>query len=277
MKIIDAHIHFWHYNVQRDTWITDDMQVIRRNFLPADAIREFEACGVEGCVAVQADQTEAETRFLLDLADQHAEIKAVVGWIDLKDETAEILLNRYQKERKLKGFRHIIQGQPDEAYFIHKGFQQGMRLLAPLGYTYDVLVYHDQLPQAIRFTEKYPDQRFMLDHLAKPAIRHGQWKAWREDIRELAKNPNVYCKVSGMITEADWKQWRYEDLLPYMEIVAEYFGTDRLCYGSDWPVALVAGTYPEVLQVVRTFLLQVPEAAREKVLSGNTRTFYKLD
>lgn len=276
MPTIDAHIHFWNYDPVRDTWITEDMSVIRRNFTPADARKVFEQNNVSGCVAVQADQRDQETAFLLQLAKENDFIKGIVGWIDFNAHEVREQLHRLQKEPLLKGFRHIIQGQPDEAYFTNKAFLSFMTLLAPLGFTYDVLVYHNQLPQAIRFTEKYPDQMFILDHIAKPAIRHKAWKQWKEDMRELARNPNMYCKLSGMITEADWKQWQYDDLTPYMEIAAEYFGTDRLCFGSDWPVALVAGSYTEVVQVVRQFMAQVPTDAREKVMSGNTSTFYKL-
>lgn len=277
MTIIDSHVHFWNYDPVRDAWITDDMKVIRRNFTPEDAWKVFEPNGVSGCVAVQADESNKETAFLLGLAEKHEFIRGVVGWIDLTLKNTPELLASYSKLPLLKGFRNIIQGQPDEKYFLNKVFREGMKQLQPLGYTYDVLVYHDQLPQAIAFTEKYPDQRFMLDHIAKPDIKNRQWKKWKEDIHEIAKNPNMFCKVSGMVTEADWKQWRYEDLLPYLEIVAEYFGVDRLCFGSDWPVALLAGKYEEVLGVLRTFSLQVSAPDREKLFSGNTSLFYKLN
>ena len=276
MPTIDAHIHFWNYDPVRDSWITEEMAVIRRNFTPKDAQKVFAENDVAGCIAVQADQSDHETHYLLQLARENDFIKGVVGWVDFTADQIEEQLHAYKKEPLLKGFRHIIQGQTDEAYFTNKAFIRYMSLLAPLGFTYDVLIYHDQLPQAIRFTEKYPDQRFILDHIAKPAIRHKAWKQWKEDIKELARNPNMYCKLSGMITEADWKQWQYQDLVPYMEIAAEYFGTDRLCFGSDWPVALVAGSYAEVVQVVRQFMAQVPKEAREKVMAGNTATFYKL-
>lgn len=276
MPTIDAHVHFWNYDPVRDGWITEEMSTIRRNFTPADARKVFKENDVAGCVAVQADQSDQETGFLLQLAQENDFIKGVVGWIDFHADQLEEQLHSHQKEPLLKGYRHILQGQPDEAYFNNKAFMRFISLLAPLGFTYDVLIYHDQLPQAIRFTEKYPDQRFILDHIAKPAIRHKAWKQWKIDMKELSRNPNMFCKLSGMIMEADWKQWQYQDLTPYIEIAAEYFGTDRLCFGSDWPVALVAGSYGEVVQVVRQFLAQVPKEEREKVMAGNTATFYKL-
>ena len=277
MTIIDSHVHFWNYDPIRDAWITEKMAVIKKNFTPEHLQKEFEINQVEGCVAVQADETNYETNFLLSHAKKNPFVKGVVGWIDLTDKSVADLLYDYSKEPLIKGFRNVIQGEPDEKYFQNKEFRVGMKRLQRYGFTYDLLIYHNQLPSAIAFTEKYPDQHFMLDHIAKPDIRNKQWKVWKDDIRELAKNPNIYCKVSGMITEADWKNWKYEDLLPYLEIVAEYFGTDRLCFGSDWPVALVAGKYSEVIQVVRSFLLQVSETEREKVLSVNTKRFYKLN
>ena len=275
--IIDAHVHFWDYDPVRDAWINEEMAVIKRNFTPADAQKTFATHGVTGCIAVQADQSDHETRFLLRLAAENPIIRAVVGWIDFTDDALEEKLAAYKHETRLKGFRHIIQGATDEQYFQNKKFLQGMAHLSSWNYSYDLLIYHDQLPQSIRFTEKYPDQRFILDHMAKPPIKHQQWKAWKEGIRQLAMNPNMYCKVSGMITEANWQRWSYQDLEPYLDTVAEYFGTDRLCYGSDWPVALVAGNYSRVIQVVHQFLQQVTAAEREKVLSLNTKTFYKLD
>lgn len=277
MKILDAHVHFWSYDPARDTWITEDMQVLRRDFQPGDTRKIFEPNGIAGCVAVQADEREKETEFLLTLGERYDMIRGVVGWVDLNDPNAEEKLAAYKGRSLLKGFRNIIQGQPDDRFFLNRDFRQGMKLLSPMGYTYDLLVYHDQMPQAIAFTERFPDQMFMLDHIGKPDIRNRQWKKWKQDIREISRNPNLFCKVSGLVTEADMKQWHYEDLLPYLEIVAEHFGMDRLCYGSDWPVCLLAGTYEEVLGAIRRFSLQVSEQEREKLFHTNTAGFYKLN
>lgn len=277
LKITDAHVHFWKFDPVRDAWITGDMQVIRKDFLPADAEKMFFEWGVEGCVAVQADTSELETSFLLDLASKHTCIHGVVGWVDLKADNLEEKLQAYKNLPKLKGFREIMQGQPDEAFLGNRKFREGIAQLGPHGFTYDILIYHDQLPSAIRFAEKYPEQQFMLDHIAKPDIAGGEWKKWKENMRALAQHPGMLCKLSGMVTEAHWKTWSYDQLRPYMEIAAEYFGTGRLCFGSDWPVSLLAADYGKVLEVVLEFLKQVSPEEQRAVLSGNTRGFYKLD
>lgn len=277
MRIIDSHVHFWNYDPVKHAWINDEMKSIRQSFGPADAWKNFEKAHVEGCVAVQADTTDAETSFLCDLAESNSFIKGVIGWTDLQGADLQGRLEDYSNQPIIKGFREIMQGAPDEQFLTNKTFHEGIGRLQAFGFTYDVLIFHHQLPSAIRFTEKFPDQRFILDHIAKPDIKSGEWKKWKEDIREIAKNPNMYCKVSGMITEADYQRWTYQDILPYLDIVAEYFGTDRLCYGSDWPVALVAGQYEQVLNVITTFLKQVPDSEKEKILSGNISRFYNLN
>lgn len=276
MQVIDSHVHFWKYDPIKHSWINDEMKSIRRSFGPEDAHQTFEKYGINGCIAVQADTTDDETSYLCDLAASNPFIKGVVGWTDLKSKDLQEKLQQYNENKIIKGFREIMQGASDDQFLTNKAFHEGIGRLHPFGFTYDILIFHHQLPSAIRFAEKFPDQSFILDHIAKPDIKHGQWKKWKEDIREIAKHPNMFCKISGMITEADYQQWRYQDILPYLEIVAEYFGTDRLCYGSDWPVALVAGNYGQVLQVVTEFLHQVPEKEKENVLSGNTSRFYKL-
>jgi L-fuconolactonase len=276
MRIIDSHIHFWDYDPERHSWISEEMKVIQKSFHPQDALVNFERSGVEGCVAVQADVTEYETQYLADYAAAHPFIKGVVGWTDLKAPDLEERLHTYRQNQVIKGFREIMQGSPDERFLTNKDFHQGVGRLKDFGFTYDVLIYHDQLPAAIKFTEKFPDQPFILDHIAKPNIKSGEWKKWKEDIREIAKNPRMYCKVSGMVTESDYTNWTYKDMLPYLDIVAEFFGTDRLCYGSDWPVCLLAAQYDQALGIVTEFLKQVPDVEKEKVLSGNTSTFYNL-
>ena len=252
------------------------MHKIQRDFLPANLLEEIESTQIEGTIAVQADESETETDFLLELAEENDFIKAVVGWIDLKHELIDLQLHDRKKHPKLKGFRAITQGKPDDAYFKNKAFQRGMRYLATHQFTYDLLIYHDQLPAAIQFTEKFPDQAFILDHLGKPAIVAGEIKKWRENIRILAQHPKTFCKLSGLVTEADWKKWRYEDLSPYLEIVGEYFGTDRLCFGSDWPVCLLAGTYSEVSGILTRFLKQLEPTERENIWGNNAANFYQL-
>ena len=273
---LDAHQHFWKFDPVRDAWITADMQVIQRDFLPADLLREINTHKIDGTIAVQADESETETRFLLEQAEENDFIKGVVGWIDLKHEMLDIQLQEWKKFPKLKGFRTITQGKPDDQYFKNKSFQQGIRQLTANRFTYDLLIYHDQLPAAIQFTERFPDQAFMLDHLGKPAITAGEIKRWKENIRVLSQHPRTFCKLSGLITEADWKKWRYEDLSPYLEIAGEYFGVDRLCFGSDWPVCLLAGSYGKVTEIITRFLQQVEPADRDKIWGANAANFYQI-
>jgi L-fuconolactonase len=273
---IDSHQHFWKFDPVRDSWINDDMEIIRRDFLPNDLSVEISKAGIDGTIAVQADESETETHFLLELAAENDFIKGVVGWVDLKHELVDLQLHEWKKYPKLKGFRSIIQGRPDDFYFKNKAFQQGMRYLTRHQFTYDLLIYHDQLPAAIQFMEKFPDQAFILDHLGKPGIKAGEIKKWKENIRIMAQHPRTFCKLSGLATEADWKKWRYEDLSPYLEIAGEYFGVDRLCFGSDWPVCLLAGSYGKVTEIITRFLQQVEPADRDKIWGANAANFYQI-
>ncbi len=273
---IDAHQHFWKFDPVKDSWITDDMKDIQRDFLPAELLSEINAQKIDGTIAVQAAESENETRFLLELAEENDFIKGVVGWIDLKNELLDAQLQEWKKFPKLKGFRTITQGKPDDLFFKNKAFQKGIRHLTEHRLTYDLLVYHDQLPAAIQFTERFPDQAFILDHIGKPAIVAGEIKRWKENIRVLSQHPRTFCKLSGLVTEANWKKWRYEDLSPYLEIAGEYFGADRLCFGSDWPVCLLSGSYSEVTDIITRFLKQLDQGEREKIWGANAANFYQL-
>jgi L-fuconolactonase len=274
--IIDAHQHFWVYDPVNYGWINDEMKLIRRDFGPDHLKPVYDKNGVSGCVAVQAEESNTETLRLLAHAGKHDFIKGVVGWTDLTVPTLEDDLRAWKTYSKLRGFRAVMQGSPDDRYLLNRDFQSGVRRLKEFGFTYDVLIYHDQMTSTARFLEKCPDQPMILDHIAKPAIRDGEIRKWREHMKLLASFPNLLCKLSGIITEARWDRWNYNMLYPYLETAAEYFGTDRLCFGSDWPVCLVAGKYEEVLGIVTKFLEQVSPAERDKVLSGNATTFYNL-
>ena len=243
---LDAHQHFWQYMPARDTWITDEMAVLKKDFLPNQLISELAASGIDRCIAVQADQSEAETRFLLDLAGRHGVIQGVVGWVDLRAGDADERIQSLAKHTKLCGFRHILQAEPD-GFIERPDFLHGIRCLdgQKSGLTYDILVYARQLPSAIELASKFPDQPFVLDHIGKPAIRASEFTSWARDIRKLARNTNVYCKVSGMVTEADWRNWTANDLKPYLDLVFEAFGVDRVMFGSDWPVCLLAARYDQ--------------------------------
>lgn len=259
------------------SWINDEMAVIRRDYYPGDLATSLKQLGITGTIAVQADETHQETDFLLDLADKNEFIKGVVGWINMHHQELETELEKYKFANKLKGFRCVMQGAPDEKYLSNQLFSENLKKLATTGYTYDLLVYHHQLPALISLTEKLPDNQMILDHIGKPDIKNQQFNSWKENIKVLSAHPGIYCKLSGMITEADYKNWKYDDLIPYMEVCAEYFGIDRLCFGSDWPVCLVAGSYHQVCEIVERFVSQLPMEDQMKVFGKNTMDFYKLN
>ncbi len=277
---IDSHQHFWRYEPARDAWITDEMSVLKRDFLPADLIPELGANGIDACVAVQADQSEKETLFLLDLAQQCKTIAGVVGWVDLCAPSLPERLQHFSRFQKLRGFRHIVQAEPDDRFMIRAEFVRGIAALAEFQFVFDILVYPKQLPAAIELVAKFPGQRFVLDHMAKPAVkaggRAGANSAWARHMRAIAAGANVYCKLSGLITEADWRHWRAEDFTPYLDVVFEAFGPDRLMFGSDWPVCLLAGTYRRVKQLIVDYLRDRPDAEKEKIFGANAARFYGL-
>lgn len=274
---IDAHQHFWCYDPIRDGWITDEMSVIRRDFMPADLLSELSRNQIDGCVAVQADQSEAETLFLLDLAAKHEEIKGVVGWVNLCASDLPDRLKYFSQFEKLCGFRHVAQSEPDDRFLARKDFGIGIQCLKQFGYTYDILIYPRQLSSAIELVEKFPEQRFVVDHLAKPSIRTKEISSWAKQIRTIAENLNVYCKVSGLITEADWKNWRVADFEPYIDVVFEAFGPDRIMFGSDWPVCLLAGSYEQVKNLVAQYVHNLPVEQQKKVFGLNAISFYGLN
>lgn len=273
---IDSHQHFWRFDAGRDTWITEEMQVIRRDFLPQHLLPELAANQIDGSIAVQTDQSEAETMFLLELAEAFAEIKGVVGWVDLRARNLTERLEYFSHFARLRGFRHIAQAEADERFLAREEFVAGIRQLQRFGFTYDILVYPHQLPAANELVEKVPQQRFVLDHLAKPAIRHQTMEPWAHQIRRLAEKPNVWCKISGMITEANWQAWRKEDFTPYLDVIFDAFGVDRVLFGSDWPVCLVAGSYREVKALVADYIWAMSADEQEKVFGRNAETFYGL-
>jgi len=273
---IDAHQHFWQYNPSTQGWINDEMSILRRDFSPKELQKEIESLGFEGTIAVQAEETLEENYYLNKLADENSFIKGIVGWMDLQENNAEQTMHDLKSIQKLVGFRTITQGAQDEKYLSNRKYIDNVRLLSAYNYTYDLLVHHSQLKSLIRFTDQLIDNKFILDHLGKPDIRNKEIKQWKSDIKSLAENPNIYCKLSGMTTEADYQKWSYDDLYPYMEIIAEYFGLDRICFGSDWPVCLVAGTYNTTYSVVEKFCQQVSQTEREKLFGLNTKEFYKL-
>lgn len=273
---IDSHQHFWRYNRQRDGWITDEMSALRRDFLPADLIPQLCANGVEGSVAVQADQSEQETMFLLDLADRFPEILGVVGWVDLCADDLPDRLAHFSQFAKLRGFRHIVQAERDNRFMLWPKFVAGIAAFEQFHFTYDILIYPRQLPAAIGLIQKFPSQAFVIDHIAKPAIRTRAISPWAEQMRALAEHPHVYCKLSGLITEADWRNWSESDIRPYLDVVVEAFGPDRLMFGSDWPVCLLAGTYQSVKSLIVNYIRELPARQQENILGLNAIRFYGL-
>lgn len=272
---IDAHQHFWHYDPVRDSWITDDMAVIRRDFLPADLEPVLAANGIDGCVAVQADQSEDETRFLISMAQAYDIVKGVVGWVDLQAPNVVDRLTELTQYPELKGIRHVAQAEPDD-FLARPNVVQGIRQLAAFGLTYDILIYPTQLKAALHLVRDVPEVSFVIDHLAKPYIKKGDIRLWTNFMTEMARCPNVSCKVSGMVTEADWHSWSKKDFFPYLDVVFAEFGPDRLMFGSDWPVCLVAANYTQVKNLVEDYVAPWGSEVRDKVFGANAVAFYRL-
>jgi L-fuconolactonase len=273
---LDSHQHFWEYDPAQYPWITDKLARIRRSFLPPDLESELNRAGLDGCIAVQARQTLEESQWLLGLADVYPIIKGVVGWVDLRASDVERDLEQLAKHRKFVGVRHVAQDEPDDRFLVGKDFLRGISKLKQFDLAYDILIFPKQLPAAIELVNRFPEQRFVLDHIAKPVIREKLFEPWQTQIRELAKAPNVMCKVSGMVTEAKWDSWNKEDFEAYLDIVADAFGFERLMYGSDWPVCLLAGKYDEVYAIVNSWLQKQNASAAAHVMGNNCARFYKV-
>jgi L-fuconolactonase len=276
MERIDSHHHFWFYDRKEYGWIDDRMGILKRNFLPEDLEPEVLKAGVTGVVPVQAKQSWRETWQLLQFANDVPFIAGVVGWLPLLDTDLERKLPTMLEHPKLKGVRHPIQDEPDPLFILRDDFNRGVRELEPYDIAYDLLIFERHLPQTIRFVDWHPNQVFVLDHIGKPDIAHGALSPWRENMRELARRPNVYCKLSGMVTEADWVAWTKDDLRPYFDVVLEAFGPARLMFGSDWPVCLLASTYERWCEVVSEFVAELSTAEQARIWGGTARRAYKL-
>jgi len=273
---IDAHQHFWRYDPAELAWIDDSMALLRRDFLPDDLAPLLRACGIDACVAVQARSSQEETEFLLTLAERHPIVSAVVGWVDLRSPRIEAELERLRQRGKLVGFRHIAQSEPDDRFLLSPDFTRGIAALSRHGFTYDLLVVPRQLPAAIELAGAYPAQRFVLDHIAKPLLREEKLEPWATDVRALARLPNVFCKLSGLVTEADWTRWKTEDFRPYVDVILEAFGAARLMFGSDWPVCLLASSYARGLGLVGELIGALSADERAAILGGNAAAFYGI-
>jgi len=273
---IDAHQHFWRYNREEYGWIDDPMASLRRNFLPGDLKPELEGIGFSASVAVQARQTLVETEWLLELAASNPFIAGVVGWVDLTAPDVNSLLKQLTANPKLLGVRHVVQSEPDDRFLLRPEFLRGVGELEQYDLTYDILIYPRHLPVAAEFVQQFPRQRFVLDHLSKPFIKSATLQPWCSDLRRLARFPNVYCKLSGLVTEADWQNWKPQDITPFLDVTMDSFGPDRLMIGSDWPVCTVAGSYSDVMNLVIEYVRGHSQDVREAILGGNATTFWKL-
>jgi L-fuconolactonase len=227
-----------------------------------------------GSIAVQARQSIEESHWLLTLADHFLSIKGVVGWVDLRNERVEEQLVALSAHPRFVGVRHVLQDEPDERFMLGASFRRGIARLAQFNLAYDLLIYPHQLPAAIELVGIFPGQRFVLDHIAKPPIKTGKVAPWREQIRELARAPNVFCKLSGMVTEADPQKWKPDDFRPFLDIIFDAFAGERLMFGSDWPVCLLAGSYRQVFELLNNYLTQLPISSREAILGNNAARFY---
>jgi L-fuconolactonase len=277
MLKIDSHQHFWKYEESMSDWITADMAVLRRDFMPKDLKPILKESDIDGCVAVQVNQSEEENLFQLNNANSNDFIKGVVGWVDLQAADIAEQLEELIRHNKLKGFRHILQGEQDRALMLKPAFLKGIKALAKHGFTYDILIYPDQLIYVPELVSQFSDQRFVIDHIAKPDIKGGNIADWAAGIKAFQRFDNLSCKVSGMVTEADWSNWKPEDFNPYLDIIFETFGTRRLMFGSDWPVCLTAGKYKDVVSLAGNYIDKLSTTEQMLFWGGNAVEFYNLD
>jgi len=273
---LDTHQHFWRYDPAEYGWMGPKMETLKRDHLPSHLEPLLKSSAIDGTVVVQARQTLDESRWLLDLSDQFPFIKGVVGWVDLRSQKIDEQLEQLTARSKFCGVRHIVQDEPDDQFMLRADFLHGLGRLAKFDLTYDLLLYPRHLPVAVEVVRRFPDQPFVVDHISKPSIKEHKLSPWNADIRRLAKFENVYCKISGMVTEADWQQWKPSDFDPYLDIIFESFGTNRIMIGSDWPVCTLAASYAQVIEIAVERVKQLSREEQEHIWSLNARKFYGL-
>jgi L-fuconolactonase len=276
VKRIDSHQHFWHYNPAEHTWMNKQMSVLKTNYLPNNIKPLLTESGIDGTVAVQARQNLDETEFLLDLSAQYELIQGVVGWVDMRSDDMNAQLEKYAPHPKFVGVRHVVHDEPDDQFMLGDAFLRGLAQLQKHNLTYDLLLFPKHIPIAIEVVKQFPEQHFVLDHIAKPLIKDSILEPWATDIRKLATYENVYCKVSGMVTEAKWNEWTQSDYVQYLDVVFECFGSERLMYGSDWPVCTLSGSYSQVIRIVETYIAKLSDNEQAKIMGGNAAHFYDL-
>ncbi len=276
MKKIDAHQHFWKFNPIRDSWINEEMKIIRRDFLPQDLAPLLDLHRFEGCIAVQSDQSETENAFHLELSKKFEFIKGIVGWVDLRKKNIEERLDYYSQFTKMKGFRHVLQDENKRDMMLENAFLNGIKHLGRYGFTYDILILPDQLQYVPDFVAPFSDQAFVIDHMAKPNIKERSLREWKKTILKVAQFENIYCKISGLVTEAAWNNWNREDFKPYLDVVVGAFGTNRIMFGSDWPVCLTAASFEEVIEIVENYFAGFSKEEQANTFALNAARFYKL-
>lgn len=274
--VIDSHQHFWNYHPDTHAWIGDGMDILKRDFLPNDLLIELNTHHLDGSIAVQANQSEQDTLFLHELSTQHEFIKAVVGWVNLLGSDIESRLEYFSELPKIKGFRHVVQDELDSQFMSRPDFKNGISKLDSFGFTYDILIYPHQLQSAIDLVRAFPNQKFVIDHLAKPQIENKQIDEWKRLMLQFSELDNVWCKVSGMVTEASWTGWTKEDFIPYLNIILDVFGPDKIMFGSDWPVCLLAASYGEVKEIVSDYVDELSLSEQDCIFGKNTMLFYNL-
>jgi L-fuconolactonase len=276
MERIDSHQHFWNYHPAKQVWMNDAMDVLKKNYGPADLKPLLEDCNLQGCIAVQASQAEEENEFLLRLSTAHSIIKGIVGWVDLQAENLEERLAYYKQFEKVKGFRHVLHDEPDDDFMLRPAFLNGIRALQKFGYSYDVLIFQKHLANTLELVKQNPDQQFVIDHIAKPDMKNNGFDAWKKELAAVASFPNVHCKISGMVTETNWKQWSKEDFTIYLDAVVALFGTERIMYGSDWPVCILSATYQAMYGIVNDYFSSFSKNEQDNFFGLNAKNFYRL-
>lgn len=276
MERIDSHQHFWNYHPSQQVWINDDMPELKKDFSPQSLEIELKKCNLSGCIAVQANQAEEENNYLLNLSANYSFIKGIVGWVDLQSSSINERLAHYKQYEKMKGFRHVIHDEPDIDFMLRPAFLNGIKELKKFGFTYDLLIYSDHLSNTIKLIEKNQDQLFVIDHIAKPSVKNNEFAYWKQQLSKVATFPNVYCKISGMVTEASWHQWKKDDFTIYLNAVVELFGTGRIMFGSDWPVCLLSGSYEDMYGIVNDYFSTFSKEEQDNFFGLNAKRFYQL-
>lgn len=273
---IDSHQHFWQYDPAKHGWMNEDMGILKTDYLPPDLKPLLKNCDLDGCIVVQANQTEEENEFLLDLADKNDFIRGIVGWVDLRAENVSERLEYYRQFPRIKGFRHVIQDEPELDFMLQPSFLNGVSLLNSYDFTYDILIFAEHLGNTLKFVKNSPNQPFVIDHIAKPYIKKGEIEMWKKHLKSIAEHENVYCKISGMVTEADWSSWQKEEFTKYLDIVVEAFGTNRIMYGSDWPVCTLAANYKQQFSIVKDYFSSFSQTEQNLFFGTNASKFYHL-